>query len=279
MDPVVPATLFSVLDRLATRMGPVRIADLESTRRFSNRRFAEIGRVIEGLGLAQRVGQTLVPTGALGPFVSYWEQGDLDGISGFFQRYVPYDAFRGYLQAERCIALPRKGERGARRRMGKELRSGGTGLTFVAIDTFKWWGMAVGEVYLSPFGEREIYWGGERPALDEFEAILQVEYAEIRPLDGFANVGRLADRVCRQLCISFPCFERLFLGLWQRRRFATGTSLQRGHRGRGAIQILRPRSEAKRRGLPVEWTAKRFVEDGLVIHGRSVKVVKLRPGP
>ena len=110
--------------------------------------------------------------------------------------------------------------------MGKRLREDKIGLTFVAIDTFKWWGMAVGQVYLSHIGDRNIYWGSEKPDIDIFEKSVLFHYKKIRPLDGFVNVGQLADRVCRELKIAFIRFEEIFVQLClQRRGYMTATSL------------------------------------------------------
>jgi hypothetical protein len=154
----------------------------------------------------------------------------------------------------------------------------------VAVDTFKWWGMAVGQVYLSHIGDRNIYWGGERPDLGIFEDSLFRYYVQIRPLDGFANVGQLADRVCRELNIAFIRFEVLFarLCLQRRGRYITSTSLVRQPTSKSSVQTIMPRSKARqiadslRPGKPVEWTDKRFMEDGVFIGGRSVKMVKIQ---
>ena len=157
-------------------------------------------------------------------------------------------------------------------------------LTFVAVDTFKWWGMAVGYVYLSHIGDKNIYWGAEKPNLDTFEKSLLRHYAQIRPLDGFANVGQLADRVCRELNIAFTRFGSLFVQLCLQRsdRYITATSLARLPTSKSSVQTVLPRSKARqiadslRPGRPVEWTDKRLMEDGVFVGRRSVKMVKIQ---
>ena len=162
--------------------------------------------------------------------------------------------------------------------MGRQLRRDNIGLTFVAIDTFKWWGLAVGQVYLSHIGDRKIYWGAEKPSLDIFEKSVHAHYKEIQPLDGFANIGRLADLVCRELKISFIRFEELFTQLClQRHGYMTSTSLARTPSSKSLVQTLLPRSQAKRNRAHNRWTKKRFMEDGILINGQSVKMVKLQP--
>ena len=162
--------------------------------------------------------------------------------------------------------------------MGKRLREDKIGLTFVAIDTFKWWGMAVGQVYLSHIGDKNIYWGGEKPDIDTFEKSVRAHYRVIRPMDGFANVGRLADRVCRELKIPFILFEKLFIQLCRARGDCmTSTSLFRTPSSKSPVQTLLSRSQAKQTNGPVEWTSKRFMEDGVLVNGRSMKMVKFEP--
>ena len=278
MDPILPPMLFNVLDLLATKSAPVMIGDLNIKQRMTKRRFAEIGRVLEGFRVAHRDGESLIPDADLKMFVAYWEGANLEGINAFFRRYSPYDTFLRFLKIEKCIHVPPRTDTNARHQMGKQLRKNKIGLTFVAIDTFKWWGMAVGQVYLSHIGNRDIYWGGEKPDIDIFEKSVQSHYKEVRPLDGFANVGQLADRVCRELKIAFIRFEKLFIQLClQRRGYITSTSLVRTPSNKSLVQTLLSRSQAKRTGTPIQWTNKRFMEDGVSINGRSVKMIKVQP--
>ena len=278
MDPVLLPALFNVLDLLATKSVPVTRGDLNIKRHLTKKHFAEIGRVLKGFRVAHRNGESFVPCADLKTFVTYWEEANLEGINAFFRRYPPYDTFLRFLRTEKCIYVPPRTDTDARRQMGKQLRKNKVGLTFVAIDTFKWWGMAVGQVYLSHIGDRNIYWGGEKPDIDIFEKSVHSHYKEIRPLDGFANVGQLADRVCRELNIPFIRFEELFMQLClQRNGYMTSTSLVRTPSSKSPVQTLLSRSQAKGTRGPIEWTDKRFMEDGVFINGRSVKMVKFQP--
>ena len=273
--------MFDVLDQLAAKSVPLTVRDINgrSDRQYmTKRRFAEIGRVLEGLGVARRDGESLLPGAELNTFARYWECANLEGINALFRRYQPYDTFLRLLETQKCIDIPRKTDTRARHQMGAQLRQDKIGLTFVAIETFKWWGMAVGQVYLSHIGDGNIYWGGEKPNIDAFEQSVQLNYKTIRPLDGFANVGQLADLVCRELMIPFIRFESLFAQLClQRPGYMTATSLVRTPTSKSTVQTLLPRSQAKQNGFPIEWTDKRFMEDGVFINGRSVKMVKFQP--
>jgi len=283
LDPVLLPTLFDILDLLANRSAPVTLDDLNIKRQVTKKRFAEVGRVLEGFRVAHRDGLLLVPDDDLKQFVGCWEAADLDCINVLFRRYRFYDKFLHFLQTEKCIGVPSRKDAEARHKLGTELRDR-VGLTFVAVDTFKWWGMAVGQVYLSHIGDRNIYWGGEKPNIDTFAESLIHHYTQIRPLDGFANVGQLADRVCRELNIAFIRFESLLAQLCLQRpgQYVTSTSLARQPTSKSPVQTILPRSKAKqladslRPGRPIECTDKRLIEDGIFIGVRSVKMVKIR---
>ena len=275
MDPVLLPMLFNVIDRLLTGPLPVTTDNLNFNKRMTKKRLAGIGRVLEDFGIGLRDNDSLVPGADLSKFVEYWEEADLSGINTFFYRYPPYETFMHFLKSEKSIVVPPMTNPEARHQIGEQLRKNKTGLTFVGIDTFKWWGMAVGQVYVSHTGNRRIYWGGENPSLDSFEKSVILHYNENRPIDGFVNVGQLADPVCRELTISFFQFEKLFVQLCSRRYgYTTATSLVRLPTNRSQVQTILPRSQVKQTNHPIEWIKKRFIEDGIFINGRSVKMVK-----
>ena len=278
MDPVLLPRLFDVLDQLAEKSAPVTIKNLSIKKPLTKKRFTRIGRVLESLQVARIKGESLVPDVDLDTLVAYWEDANLEEISTFFRRYQPYEIFLNFLKEKESIYVPPCTAPEERQQMGMQLRREDTGLTFVAIDTFKWWGLVVGQVYLSHIGDRKIYWGAEKPSLDIFEKSIHSHYKEVQPLDGFANIGRLADLVCRELKISFIRFEELFIQLClQRRGYMTSTSLVRTPTSKSSVQILLSRSQAKRNGKQNGWIKKRFMEDGILINGRSVKMVKFKP--
>ena len=278
MDPVLLPRLFDVLDQLAEKSAPVTRKNLNIKKPLTKKRFTRIGRVLENLQVARIDGELLVPGVDLDTLVAYWENANLEGINTIFRRYTHYETFLHYLKTKESIYVPPCTAPEERKQMGRQLRRENTGLTFVAIDTFKWWGLVVGQVYLSHIGDRRIYWGAEKPSLDIFEKSVHSHYKEIQPLDGFANIGRLADLVCRDLKISFIRFEELFIQLClQRRGYMTSTSLARSPSSKSPVQTLLPRSYAKRDGKQNGWIKKRFMEDGILINGQSVKMVKVQP--
>ena len=277
MDPVSLPTLFDVLDLLADESAPVTIDDVSTRRRMTTRNFAGIGRVLESFQVARRDGESLVPSADLKTFVGHWEDANLDEINAFFRRYPPYDAFLNFLKTKKSIYVPPCTAPEERQQMGMQLRRDNTKLTFVAIDTFKWWGMVVGQIYLSHIGDRKIYWGGEKPNLDIFEKSVHYYYKEMQPLDGFTNIGQLADLVCRELKIPFILFETLFSALCLKRPgYMTSTSLVRLPTSKSPVQTLLSRSQAKQNKVPIEWIEKRLMEDGILINGQRIKMIKFQ---
>ena len=278
MDPVLLPRLFDVIDQLVEKSGPVTRENLNLEKPLTKRRFIRVGRVLESFQVARVDGESLVPDVDMNILVEYWEDANLEGINTIFRRYTDYNTFLDYLKTKESIYVPPCTDPEERQEMGRQLRRNNTKLTFVAIDTFKWWGLAVGQVYLSHIGNRKIYWGAEKPNLDIFEKSIHTQYKEIQPLDGFVNIGRLADLVCRDLKISFIRFEELFVQLClQRSGYMTSTSLARTPSSKSMVQTLLPRSQAKQGGKQNGWIKKRFMEDGVLINGRSAKMVKLEP--
>ena len=283
MDPILPPTLFNILDLLASKSGPVMLDTLNRERRVTKKRFAEIGRVLEAFRVAYREQESLLPDADLKAFIACWETADLNGVNDFFQRYQPYKTFLSFLRTEEYIYVPPKNDIEARCRLSVQLKKNKIGLNVVAIDTFKWWGLVVGQVYYAlNAGGQDIYWAGEKPDLDTFEESLFRCYAKIRPLDGFANIGKLADRVCRELHIVFIEFERLLIQLCRKgySRYRLSTSLVRPSASKSLVQTLLPRSAAKQLALyhggDPKWTDKRLMEDGITIGRRSVKMIKIQ---
>ena len=106
MDPILPPTLFEILDLLASGPGPVTLDTLNKKRQVTKRRFAEIGRVLEAFRVAYREQESLLPAADLKTFIAHWEVADLNGVNDFFQHYQPYKVFLNFLKTEEYIYVP-----------------------------------------------------------------------------------------------------------------------------------------------------------------------------
>ncbi len=288
MDPVLLTPLFDTIDLLATKQTAITLRDLNIKRKTSIKRFGEIGRILESFKVAHRDGLVLIPDNDLDIFVSKWELGDLNFLERVFENYKPYTDFMRFLQLHHFIRIPTSRDKDLRKSASTELQSKGANFTFVAADTFKWWGLGTGHIYISHIGDGNTYWGGAEIELASFEQILIGEYTSIRPPDGYVNIGRLADHVCRILNISFIRYEQLFaqLCILFPKRYITSTSLVRNPSTKSPVQTILPRSRAKQlaeirdKGGIIEWTDKRYLEDGILIgnNNRRIKMVNIRKG-
>lgn len=286
MDPVLLPPLLDTIDLLGTKLRPLSIKDLGVKRKITQKRFGEIGRVLESFGIASRHSFELVPETNLEEFIEVWEKADLRALNQIFCRYEPYQDFMTLLSSEHFLSLPPSSDKLSRQNALEELRIKKIQLTFVALDTFKWWGLGTAYVYVSHIGDRKIYWGGQGVQLSGFESNLIQHYERMKPKDGYVNVGQLADQVCRDLLISFVTFEKMFAELCLQfpEKYLTSTSLTRLPTTKSPVQTILPRHYAKElaknrdREGNIEWTEKRHMEDGVFIgtRKRNVKLVSIR---
>jgi hypothetical protein len=255
LDPVSLDKLLSIADAIETRHNDLislfslhKIIAAASKARNRDRRTRDVLRVLLELGwLAVQDKHEFQLTDGFTRFITAWNDGTLPGINRCLTAYQPYALFLACLLEEGAIRIPRRQNKGARKELGRRLKAE-YDITFVAFDTFRTWAVAVGQAYLSPF-EESLYWGGNwndsAPPLEIFKAACWQSYHEAEKTSGYANIGRLADAVCRQLKISFQAFEinmKILLeaepGLVKLAR-ATIREPSRGFQ----ITTIRPRSE------------------------------------
>lgn len=81
------------------------------------------------------------------------------------------------------------------------------GLNLNSFDTLTRMAARLGGVYII---QDHIYFSENQPGQEEFERILLEEYAHLRIHSGYANMGEIADSVCRKLGISMLDFDKYF---------------------------------------------------------------------
>ena len=301
MDPITMNKLLSVADAIETQ----RIEDklsmstfhkiIESQGKVKNltRRASDILRVFEASHWIVRSDQDqniLCLTENYDRFIGAWNSGDyLLPMNQGLANYPPYSDFLKCLKQEQEIKMPQRQNKESRTDLGRKLKNK-YGITFVAFDTFQAWAVSVGHAYRSLF-EPILYWGGEwdaeHPSLEHFKIVCRKHYSTVEKTSGYANLGRLAHHVCQELYISFQAFEmkmKPFIEKFPGEITLAPATIRREISGRSQITSVRPRKEilSERRSaellgnkpLQSKWIEYRYLEDGVRVNGKLVKLIR-----
>ncbi len=307
MDPITINKLLSVADAIETRRSEnhlsldafYKIVESQGKVKHLNRRAQDILRVFEASHWIVRSDQNqdiLRITQNYDQFIDAWNSGDyLLPMNQGLKNYPPYARFLKCLKQEEKIEIPQRQNRESRRKLGNNLKEK-YDLTFVAFDTFQTWAVSVGHAYRSPF-EAVLYWGGEwdaeRPSLESFKTACWESYNCENKTSGYANLGRLAHRVCQELRISFQAFEmkmKRFVERFPGEITLAPATIRREILGRSQITSIRPRREILSKRLSAKllgtkpkqphkrsellWIEHRCLEDGVRINGKLVKLIQ-----
>ena len=223
-------------------------------------------------------------------FIDAWDSGaHLLPMNEGLRNYPPYASFLDCLKDKKEIQIPKRQSKTDKRNLGRFLKEE-YGITFVAFDTFWRWAVALGHAYRSPFGD-ELYWGGEwdaaRPSLENFKKVCIEGYHQAEKTSGYANLGRLAHYVCQKLQLSFQAFEMKLNQFVENCpgeiRLAPAT-IRREVSGRFQIVSIRARKEILRERFAAEllggkshqreWIEHRYLEDGMRVNGKLVKLIQ-----
>ena len=308
MDPITMNKLLSVVDaiddtdRIENQLSLdafYKIVESQGKIKRLNRRVQDILRIFESSQWIARNDQDrnmLCLTKKYDNFIQAWNSGDyLLPMNEGLTNYPPYARFLECLKREQAIEIPRRENKEARRDLGRKLKDKYS-ITFVAFDTFQGWAVSVGHAYRSPF-EAILYWGGEwdanRPSLEHFKTVCQAYYSQAEKTSGYANLGRLAHRVCRELHISFQAFEmkmKQFVEMFPGEITLAPATIRREISGRSQITFIRPRKEVLSKRLSdkllgakptrsskrseLQWIEHRHLEDGVRLNGKLVKLVR-----
>ena len=214
------------------------------------------------------------------------------------KNYPPYASFLKCLKEKGQIQIPGRHDKEGKRKLGINLKEEYK-ITFVAFDTFLSWAESVGHVYRSAF-EQILYWGGEwditRPSLQYFRSVCGKSYDQIDKTSGYANLGYLAHPVCKELRISFPAFEmkmNQFIETFPGEITLAPATIRSNIAKNHEIISIRPRKEILRerlsekllednylrkeqdsKGRKSQWLEYRFLEDGIRVNGKLVKLIR-----
>ena len=302
MDPITVNKLLSVVDGIEThrrceselsRNTFREIIESQGRVKHLERRVRDILRVfVAAKWITPSAGnpRVLGLTENYRTFIDAWNSGaHLLPMNEGLRNYPPYASFLDCLKDKKEIQIPKRQSKTDKRNLGRSLKNE-YGITFVAFDTFRTWAVAVGHAYRSPFGD-ELYWGGEwdaaRPSLEDFKKVCIESYHQADKTSGYANLGRLAHCVCQKLQLSFQAFEMKFNQFVENCpgeiRLAPAT-IRRVVSGRFRIISIRPRKEILRERLAAEllggkshqaeWIEHRYLEDGMRVNGKLVKLIQ-----
>ena len=229
-------------------------------------------------------------------FIHAWDSGNhLLPMNEGLTNYPPYARFLKCLKHEQEIKIPQRQDKEARKNLGRKLKDKYR-ITFVAFDTFQGWAVSVGHAYRSPF-EAVLYWGGEwdadHPSLERFKSVCWKHYGRAEKTSGYANLGRLAHHVCRELSISFQAFEmkmKQFIEMFPGEITLAPATIRSEISGRSQITSIRPRKEIRSKRLSIKllgakpkqprnnsellWIEHRCLEDGVRVNGKLVKLIR-----
>ena len=223
-------------------------------------------------------------------FIRAWNTGNhLLPMNQALTNYPPYARFLECLKQEESIKIPQRQNKESRSDLGRELKEK-YGITFVAFDTFRTWAVSLGHAYRSPF-EEILHWSGNwnanRPSLDCFKTACRQSYEHTDKTSGYANLGRLAHLVCKELSISFQAFEmrmNQFVETFPGEIKLAPATIRRELSGHFRLTSIRPRNEILRERIAAElsgvkpfqaqWLEYRYLEDGMRVNGKLVKLIR-----
>jgi hypothetical protein len=232
-------------------------------------------------------------------FIHAWDEADIIRMNQYLSAYRSYFEFLTLLDRHREFKnLPGKQDSAEKERFTtwlqqryEELIGNKGAINFTIFDTFRFWVIPLGQAYCPPTGNALI-WGGnwnyDVPSLTVFEEIVLDVYNSLRKSSGYANIIQLADVVCRQLSISLQGFEYKLRALLQQHPglFTLAAVTTRQNSNSTRISVIRPRMDVvherrrngmipRKRNIAVPWLQSRYIEDGIRIDDRSVKIIRL----
>lgn len=263
--PVSRDRLLDAVEVLANR-GEATLDRLGAYLNTSQRRAREIASLLEGLGLVERVDHGLQPTRAMQRFAESWERGNLRALNAVLRQSSPaYDAFLQVV--EECGPL--RGAAGLSPEQQEYEVISSRGFSLTAYDTLSRLAVGLGAVHRSG---GKLYYALNDPTWQEFDEAVLRGYEASRVADGYADMGEIADSVCRTLGMSLVEFETRFAGFWSRHSDSLYSSSSALQTARGdQIVTLGKRGDSPR-------FDRRYLSDGVNVKGSNIKALRVEDG-
>ncbi len=297
MNPVSLELLLSVCDGVESEQigGELskdnfrKIVGRVSQAKDLTRRAATVSHVLRLSKLLEATSENYLLTSVFQDFMRAWNTADFLALNACLSNYPPYQRFLRCLRNETALEIPAGDNKIAKQRLNQWLQENYQ-LTYVAFHTFRPWATALGVAYKSPF-DNLLRWGGDwsvtAPLEEVFRQTLLDCYAETEQSSGYVNIGRLADKVCLRLRISFQAFEiklneltvnyprEFVFANATRRRFPAAYSALPTVRAR--LEIVEARTRAAmldQNKQKIGWLENRFLEDGVRLNGQLVRLLR-----
>jgi hypothetical protein len=297
MDPITLEPLFSICDRIEIdRVGNniskesiARIVSSFSSARNIDRRVRDISRVLLSANLLENNNSSFSIPPNFHEFIKAWNSADIAAMNNCLKNYLPYERFLNFVRSEKVVNVPAPSDKKAKMDLGNRLKEFYQ-ITFVAFDTFRFWAAALGQTYKSPF-DNLLFWGGEwnteTPSLEIFHKTLIENYETSEQSSGYVNIGRLADKVCRELQISFQAFEiklnetlnkypmEFTFAMVTRRQLHYDTAIPIIHPRLDVISNrIRDEMSQRRIKRKIRWISNWYLEDGLRIEDKVMRLIR-----
>ena len=280
MDPILLPRLLDGIHIIEQSEELISKQKLQQELNCSPRRLAEFLRVLTSSSLVSMNDDYVTATNQFKKFVAAWNEADVLVMNDILSQQKDYKNFLLCMQAEKSISLPTSVEEETR--LGSRLHHE-YNITFPAFDTFRRWGFLLATVYTVHLTGSEVIWAGAKPHLPEFEVVVKESWQQCRSnIDYVARLGDVAEITCKSLEISLQYFETMFTQMLLDcgdNLFVSGSALRPKARNT-EIQLLRPRNEAVREVAALDtlpqWIYKRFLEDGIVVRGKYLRLIRWR---
>lgn len=310
MDPLTLEKLLSISDSIEDRRTGNIITDatyrtiikqnFASTSKLLERRAKDVFRILDALSFLSKTDEDeIYIKPSFDDFISAWTMADIGQMNKCLSVYTPYNQFLKCLEVQHIFEnFPRSKDTGAEEKFSQWLKLHFEQenpifdtINFTIFESLLYWALPLGQAYLSPFDDA-LSWGGNwnttSPSPEVFYDALMEAYKASKKASGYASLVQITDLICRKLHISFQAFEiklNMILKLWGE-DFVFASVTARHLASKSTISFVIPRMDVKRERLratllpkrrlgSIRWLATRFIEDGIKVNGRMVKLIKM----
>ena len=218
-------------------------------------------------------------------FINAWNENNLLTMNNCLASYDLYRRFLEVMTEEKQINIPAKNNLNEKK-VFTEIFKKKYGINFVIFDTFRYWSLAFGQSYKSPFDDFLIWggnWSDEEPTLEYFQSVLSEQFKNLKLDSSYVNAGIIADKTCRILNISFQAFEKKlnqFLDLHKGKFVFASITTRYVSKKKSEIITIKSRENVigenyRNEVIENEWLEHRDLIDGVKINGKLMRLMRI----